>query len=320
MRWTRRSFLAAVSAPAVLPGTVWGNSSVEKPLRVAVVGLGAQGQKRLKEALSLPDARVAVVCDCDRRKLETAKRLGIPWTERYEEILADDSIDVILNATCDHWHAKITVDACRAGKDVFCESPLASTPAECVAMTQAARENHRIVACGDILNAVVSGNAASVATGSLPVAFRTPAMPIPEGLDWERWQGSVKHVPYNAWRLENWRWFRDYGNGPMAQGGADRFSAVLRAVGLENELPVKLFPPGCVENPGRGVCAVFANGFRLYHNDGGNTDFSPVSSTLATFFESVRERREPVNSFQTAAISAILCQRIALCCEKNGEV
>lgn len=318
MRIARRSFLAAaVSAPVVWSGSVRGSGTLERPLRVALVGCGMQGQKRLETLLLLPQTQVVVACDCDQRKWEFPKRQGIPCVMRYEEILADRSIDVVFNATPDHWHGKITVDACRAGKDVFCESPLGITPAECEAMKRAAAENHRIVACGELLSTTLSGNVAFVETGSLPVAFRTPAMPVPVGLDWERWQGPAKHVPFNAWRLENWRMFSDYGHGSLGQGGADRFAAVLRQAGLEDKRVVRLLPPHSDGNPYGGVCVLFENGFRLYHNAGQTVSFPSASPAVEAFFHAVRTRQEPAHSLAVAARAAMLCRQIVHCYQQN---
>ena len=66
----------------------------------------------------------------------------------YRKLLERKDVDAVLISTPDHWHALNTIDACKAGKDVYCEKPLTLVVAEGRAMVKAARDNKRIVQTG----------------------------------------------------------------------------------------------------------------------------------------------------------------------------
>src|SRR5262245_3502240 len=97
---------------------------------------------------------VVALCDVDKSHLASAaasfdKSDTKPQTfADYRKLLASKDIDAVLISTPDHWHALTTVDACKSGKDVYCEKPLTLTVAEGRAMVKAARENKRVVQTG----------------------------------------------------------------------------------------------------------------------------------------------------------------------------
>ena len=109
-------------------------------------------------ATSRPSCKnaAAAVCDVDKDRLAEAAKARRDARRRsparpigdYRKLLDRKDIDAVVVATPDHWHALITIDACQAGKDVYCEKPLTLTIAEGRTMVEAARKHKRIVQTG----------------------------------------------------------------------------------------------------------------------------------------------------------------------------
>ena len=85
--------------------------------------------------------------------------------------------------------------------------------------------------------------------GNPPIHCYLPEQPIPEGFDWDRWQGQAPIAPYNSERCSGnygggWRHFTEYGNGFLADWGAHKFGGAMYILGVDDEEPVELTPPG----------------------------------------------------------------------------
>lgn len=155
---TRRSFLYSTAASGTfltLPTITYLAALLadEKPsetVRVACVGVGGQGRGNMNAIKK----HVVAVCDVDKEHLATAAKVLEksdikPRTQSdHRQLLAAKDIDAVLVSTPDHWHALVTVDACHAGKDVYCEKPLSLVVSAGRAMVKAARDNKRIVQTG----------------------------------------------------------------------------------------------------------------------------------------------------------------------------
>src|SRR5262249_15123704 len=120
-------------------------------ISAAFIGMGKMGRDNLRFAMRQPNVAVAAVCGVYERNLKMALE-RTNWQARavrdFREILADKSIDVVCISTPDHWHAYMTVEACKAGKDVFVEKPVSVTIDESVKMVEAARKYNRVVQAG----------------------------------------------------------------------------------------------------------------------------------------------------------------------------
>ena len=156
---TRRQFLktsAAVTAGATIPyiftsksaGADVPKSKNDRP-RIAGVGLGGQGSGDLRAASGFGD--IVAVCDVDKNVRDQAKASfgSTPrHFEDYQDLLARKEVDVITIGAPDHWHTKMVIDACRAGKDVYCEKPLTLTIDEGKKLRDAVKETGRVVQVG----------------------------------------------------------------------------------------------------------------------------------------------------------------------------
>ena len=95
-------------------------------VRFGMIGVGMQGAGLLTTAIKLPGVECVAACDLYDGRIELAKEIvgkPISVTRRYQELLANKQIDCIVAAVPDHWHKQIVVDACSAGKDIYCEKP-----------------------------------------------------------------------------------------------------------------------------------------------------------------------------------------------------
>jgi hypothetical protein len=297
---TRRDFLklaaAAVAAPYVITSAALGaNGRPPASDRIVMggVGIGNQGSSDHGRFLGDNQVQYVAVCDVQQAKREKAKaRVDAKYGDSscaayndFRELLARPEIDAIHTACPDHWHALITVAACRAGKDVYCQKPLSLTIADGRAMVDAARRYSRVVSGGSQRVLDDSGGLARqcwsgdigqvkevyVEVGGPSKPCNLPGQPVPEGLDWDMWLGPAPYAPYHPYRISGsyningtcWRSWRDYSGGGMTDWGAHKFGGALFAVGLAHEGPVEVIPPD-----GKDVkllTYVFANGIRMYH-------------------------------------------------------
>ncbi|MCL2303757.1 MAG: Gfo/Idh/MocA family oxidoreductase [Planctomycetaceae bacterium] len=300
---SRRGFLAAgaatIAAPLFLPGRILGLDGTTPPnekLTTAVVGVGNRGRDLL-HVFRTRKYQCIGVCDCFKQRAENAcNTVNQQYNNqdclifpKYEDALAHEKLDIIAIGTPDHWHTKITVEACKAGKDVFCEKPLTLTLAEGLQIVEAARKYNRVASSGSqrvwedyghymapIIQSGAIGKVKEVFCGvnGPPKTCYLPEQRVPDGLDWDRWLGQAPLAPYNEERMSGnygggWRQFEEYGNGFLADWGAHKFGGALYALGLDLEDPVEILPANTENNPAKYFCAVFKNGLRMYHvNDG----------------------------------------------------
>ncbi len=218
---SRRDFVGAVgataSASAFLASPTRSSASpAADKVRLALIGAGSRGNQLLDHFLARDESDFLYVIDVDdKHASETAERIAKakgnkPKTGKdYRAALDDKSIDAVVIATPDHWHAIPTIDACKAGKDVYVEKPVAHNVAEGQAMLKAARKYDRVVAVGTqqrssenfqkAVEAVKSGKLGKVFwvqtwnfENISPVGMgRYPDTAAPEGLDYDRWLGPA---------------------------------------------------------------------------------------------------------------------------------
>jgi len=162
-QFSRREFLqttagaagASLAANAILlssePLFASPQVAASDRVRFGIVGVGMEGNNLLTTAIQLPGVECAAACDLYDGRHELAREIvgkPIPTTRRYKELLDNKEIDAIIVAVPDHWHKQIVVDAVAAGKDVYCEKPFSHTPADGLALVQAAKKSDRIVMVG----------------------------------------------------------------------------------------------------------------------------------------------------------------------------
>ena len=294
----RRQFLkgtaaaaAAFAVPTVIRGSAIGAGNQPAPsnrIVMGFVGVGGQGSGDMGGFLGFREVQGVAVCDVDKGQRERAKNTcdgkskGCTAYTDFRELVVRPDLDVVFCATPDHWHALITIEAMRNGKDVYCEKPECLTIREGRKMVETARRFGRVFSGGsqrvwgdyNYLHRVVRGGAAGkveevwVNVGGPSDEMLRPAMPVPEGLDWDQWLGPAPWRPYNpGYHPYNWRWCRDYSGGNTTDWGAHGFGGALFACNLHETGPVEICPPDGKEY--KKMTIKFANGIRMYHGGSG---------------------------------------------------
>jgi predicted dehydrogenase len=204
-------------------------------IQIALIGAGGQGMGDTKTALQVPGVKLVAVADCYNGRLEHSKELwgkDIFATRDYNEILARKDIDAVIVGTPDHWHKQASIDAMKAGKDVYCEKPMIHLYEDGPAMIEAARANHRILQVGSqrvssLLYLKAKQLLASGAIGQLNMVtarwdrnssmgawnYTVPPDASPETCDWPRFLGTAPKIPFNAEHFFQWRKWKAYGSG-----------------------------------------------------------------------------------------------------------
>src|SRR5580704_17092427 len=278
----RRDFIRTAGAALttqIFTGAVKGAND---RVSAAFIGMGRMGSSNLGFAMQQPNVEVVAVCDVYQPHLEKAVAAtsrgpkGEPGARKaargvtdFREILNDKSIDVVCIATPDHWHAYMTVEACKAGKDVYVEKPVATTIDEAGKMVEAARKYNRVVQAGTMQRSAIHLQKAvdMVRSGELgKVAFvRTwnyghqgpegignpPDTDAPAGLNWDQWLGPAPARRFNANRFgvdpedryfSTFRWFWDYAGGMMTDWGVHLLDIVQWA--FEEAMPTSATASG----------------------------------------------------------------------------
>ncbi|WP_020468494.1 Gfo/Idh/MocA family protein [Zavarzinella formosa] len=264
MGLNRRTFLQTAAAGGVtyfLPEfptlRAAETPSPSSQIRFAAIGVGGQG----KGNLAAHAKNCVAVCDVDSTHLaaavaqvEKASGKAPEGVADYRKILERKDVDAVIVSTPDHWHAKITIDACNAGKDVYCEKPLTLTIVEGRKIVEAARKNKRIVQTGsqqrsdakfrlacELVRSGRLGKISEVKVGIPGVNFKGPAvadaMP-PAELDYDRWLGPAPQRPYNEKRVHYlFRFFWDYSGGQLTNFGAHHLDIMQWALGMDESGP-----------------------------------------------------------------------------------
>ena len=153
--FTRRDFLKAAGAAAILPGSAWGQAarpSASNRITLGVIGWGMMGPSNTKVFLAQDDCQVVAACDLDKNHLQAAvDTVNANYGNQdckayhdYRELLARDDIDAVMIAVPDHWHALVATAAANRKKDIYGEKPLARTVAEQQAIVRAVEKNNII--------------------------------------------------------------------------------------------------------------------------------------------------------------------------------
>jgi predicted dehydrogenase len=226
----RRRFLGAAMASAASYSRVLGAND---RIHVAGIGTGGRGDYLLGNVAQFEDAEIVAVCDVyEPHRLRTKSRLA-PAAQDYvdhRQVLDRRDVDAVVIATPDHWHVPITIDAVRAGKDVYCEKPVTHTLAEGEPLIAAVKESGRVVQTGTQQRSwphymhakeLIAGGALGQVTlirtywYQNHIANQDAANVDHSKLDWKRFLGNASDRRFDADQYAHWRWYWDFGGGAM---------------------------------------------------------------------------------------------------------
>ena len=232
-----------------------------------------QGDARSSVATGL--TKLVAACDCyDGRLTHMKEQYGplIFTTKHYEEILARPDIDAVIIGTPDHWHSKISIDAMKAGKDVYCEKPMVQHVDDGMPVVEAQRATNRVMQVGSQrVSSVVYKKARELyqsgAIGKLNMVeawwdrnsatgaweYTVPPDANTETCDWPTFQGRAKATDWDPNRFFRWRCYRDYGTGVAGDLFVHLFSGLHFITGSMG--PTRVFATGGLRfwNDGRDV-------------------------------------------------------------------
>jgi predicted dehydrogenase len=308
---SRRTFIktstaataAAMAIPTVLKAQATPATGPNHRLRLGLIGVGGRMQTHLDSAMKLQNGdgkvEIATVCDVFNRyrdeavaKVERGTKHKPKATGDYRDIINDSSIDAVVIATPDHWHARQTIDALKAGKHVYCEKPMTHSVDEALAVHKAWKDSGKVMQVGvqsttlpvwkDARRRICDGQLGKVLIYQTEF-FRNSDLgqwryyPLsadmtPKNIDWQMFLGTelslAPDMPFDRAKFAQWRCYWDFGAGMFTDLFVHRTTSMLSATGLRF--------------PGR---VVGAGGIFLEYD---GRDVPDVATVVADFHEGVQ--------------------------------
>ncbi len=254
---SRRDFMggaAAAMAFTIVPSHVLAQPPSEK-LNVAAIGAGGMGSGNTK-ACAAAGANIVALCDVDWKKGQEGFK-NFPKAKKYRDFRKmldnEKSIEAVIVATPDHFHAVAAMAAMRRRKHVYVQKPLTRLVSEARALTEAARKYKVVTQMGnqghsgggvrDICEWIWAGTIGEVrevhAWTNRPVWPQGIGRPkevhdVPGTLDWDLWLGPAQKRPYNEiYKPFNWRGWWDFGGGALADMACHVLDPVFWALKLK---------------------------------------------------------------------------------------
>lgn len=263
LRTAASSAVAAVAAPLVIPRHVLaapGKPGANDRVTVGAIGVGGRASLLLQQ---LPEsAQIVALADCNLPRAEAFKakaQKDWPVYQDYRQILDRQDIDAVIVATGEFQRVLPCMRACQAGKDIYAEKPLTLYVSEGRALVDAVRKTGRVlqvgtqqrsmamnrIACELVrsggLGKVLEVRAINYTGAQLSPGQPPPAMPVPQGLDWNMWLNQAAERPYHSDWMGWMRW-RDFAGGEMTNWGAHGVDQIQWALGMDDTGPVKTWP------------------------------------------------------------------------------
>ncbi|MBE7169438.1 MAG: Gfo/Idh/MocA family oxidoreductase [Williamsia sp.] len=231
-------------------------------LNIGAIGVNGMGWSDVTAAVKIPGVNLVAICDVDKnvldKRMNDMAKIKVDATKvktytDYKQLLDRKDIDAVIIGTPDHWHALIMIEACQAGKDVYCEKPVGNSIGECRAMVKAQLRYNKAVQAGqwqrsqqhfrDAVDFVQSGQLGNIRTvkvwcyqGWMKPGPVVPDSAPPPGVDFAKWLGPAPTRSFNSSRFHfNFRWFWDYAGGLMTDWGVHLIDYGL--LGMKSPIP-----------------------------------------------------------------------------------
>ncbi|MBD0289074.1 MAG: Gfo/Idh/MocA family oxidoreductase, partial [Flavisolibacter sp.] len=231
--------------------------SPNEAIQVGLIGCNGMGFSDLSSMLKTGEIQVKALCDVDdsvlQKRTADLEKAGVKKPDTYKDfrkLLDDKDIDVVIIGVPDHWHCLMLTNALEAGKDVYCEKPIANTKQEADTMVNAVKKHNKIVQIGqwqrsnqhfaDAVDFVRSGKLGNIRLvkawayqGWMNSVPPKPDGPPPPGVDYTMWLGPAPMRPFNPNRFHfTFRWFWDYAGGLMTDWGVHLMDYVLHGMNV----------------------------------------------------------------------------------------
>jgi predicted dehydrogenase len=285
-------------------------------LNIGVIGVGPNPRRSnalYGEAKRFKHVNFTAVCDVDGRHVDHAvaqyKRDGfdVKGYKDFRQLMDDKTVDAVIIAIPDHWHALVAVDALRKGKDVYCEKPLTLTIEEAILLQKAVKASGKVLQTGsqqrsemtqfrlaaDVIRAGRIGKVKMIECriGGNPSSGPIKEVDPPKELDWDMWLGPTAEVPYRYEQRKDgvktnchyeFRWFYEYSGGKMTDWGAHHIDIAQWCLGMDGSGPtgVQILdaakpevtgPAGYNTHPTFKVQYTYANGAKVIAMDNRGT-------------------------------------------------
>jgi len=273
---SRRDFIKNTTAGAAAASAATGlltaknyaaAAGANQRLRVGFLGVGGRCQAHVNAVMKLMENGVSIepaaVCDVfNRYRNQTAERIKarcgkeVYKTGDYRDIINDKDIDIVVVATPDHWHAKMTIEALKAGKAVYCEKPMTKHIEEAFDVVRAWRETGQVMQVGVQSTSEPRWHKANefIRSGGIGKViqaqnhyYRNSRMGqwryyalskdmTPKNIDWDmflghKW-GLAPKMPFDRAKFAQWRCYWPFGSGLFTDLFVHRLTQMLVAIGV----------------------------------------------------------------------------------------
>jgi len=280
---TRRQFFKTVGTLGlftIVPRSVLGRGFIapSDQLTKGIIGVGGMGRGHI----SYDGTRVVAMCDVDKNHLSQAAALvkdKINLYSDFRDLILDKNVDIVHIATPPHWHGIISVEAAKAGKDIFCEKPMTRTIGEGKRVMEAVKQHGNIFRLNTWfrfrdnfygLGTPVKPLKKLIQSGMLGWPLKVTIskhtgfdwkfywvgqnhlepQPVPPELDYNMWLGPAPFKPYNAHRVhQTFRGYWDYDAGGLGDMGQHYIDPVQYLLGKDNTSPIKVEVQAPQQNP-----------------------------------------------------------------------
>ncbi|HCC85680.1 MAG TPA: oxidoreductase [Porphyromonadaceae bacterium] len=315
---SRRQFLktmGGVTLLTIVPRNVLGKGMIapSDELTKGIIGVGGMGRNHIPYG----NTRVVAMCDVDSNHLAQAAKLvkdKINLYHDFRDLILDQNVDIVHIATPPHWHGIMSVEAAKAGKDIFCEKPMTRTIGEGKRVREAIAQHGNIFRLNTWfrfkdpfygLGTPVKPLKKLIDSGMLGWPLKVTIskhtgfdwkfywvgkthlepQPVPQELDYDMWLGPAPFKPYNAHRVhQTFRGYWDYDGGGLGDMGQHYIDPVQYMLGKDDTSPVKVEVDAPQQHPDavgtwRSITYTYADGCQiiLWGGDYGEPDTPYIS-------------------------------------------
>lgn len=315
---SRRQFLktmGGVTLLTIVPRNVLGKGMIapSDELTKGIIGVGGMGRGHIPYG----NTRVVAMCDVDSNHLSEAAKLvkdKINLYHDFRDLILDKNVDIVHIATPPHWHGIMSVEAAKAGKDIWCEKPMTRTIGEGKRVREAIAQHGNIFRLNTWfrfkdpfygLGTPVKPLKKLVDSGLLGWPLKVTIskhtgfdwkfywvgkthlepQPIPKELDYDLWLGPAPYKPYNAHRVhQTFRGYWDYDGGGLGDMGQHYIDPVQFMLGKDDTSPVKVEVDAPQQHPDavgtwQSITYTYADGCQiiLWGGDYGKADTPYIS-------------------------------------------